>query len=71
MLQRSDIQCVSCVEEKSQLNKLIRCRISGEALYCSFKGGNFAFFENEANWNFIQSLTKLCVKGIFDILKGT
>jgi hypothetical protein len=39
-------------------------------MYCPFKDGNATLFGKEANWNFIQSSTRMCVERAFGILKG-
>ena len=37
---------------------------------CPFKGGKTTLSGKEANGNFIQSLTRMCVERAFGILKG-
>jgi len=61
-----------CIEGKLQPYKLI-----GDAaypvrpwMYCPFKGGKTTLSGKEANWNFIQSSTRMCVERAFGILKG-
>ena len=61
-----------CIEGKFQPYKLI-----GDAaypvrpwMYCPFKGGKTTLCGKEANWNFIQSSTRMCVERAFGILKG-
>ena len=61
-----------CIEGKFQPYKLI-----GDAaypvrpwMYCPFKGGKAALSGKAANWNFIQSSTRMCVERAFGILKG-
>ena len=39
-------------------------------MYCSFKGGKTTLSGKDANWNFIQSSTRICVERAFGILKG-
>ena len=39
-------------------------------MYCPFKDGKITLSENEANWNFIQYLNRMCVERAFGILKG-
>jgi hypothetical protein len=39
-------------------------------MYCPFKGGKTMLSGKEANWNFIQSSTRMCVERAFGILKG-
>ena len=39
-------------------------------MYCPFKGGKTTLSGKEANWNFIQSSTRMCVERAFGILKG-
>jgi hypothetical protein len=39
-------------------------------MYCPFKGGKTTLCGKEANWNFIQSSTRMCVERAFGILKG-
>ena len=62
----------ACIEGKFQPYKLI-----GDAaypvrpwMYCPFKGGKTTLSGKEANWNFIQSSTRMCVERAFGILKG-
>jgi hypothetical protein len=38
-------------------------------MYYPFKGGNTTLSGKEANWNFIQSSTRMCVDRAFGILK--
>ena len=61
-----------CIEGKFQPYKLI-----GDAeypvwpsMYCPFKDGKTTLSRKEANWNFIQSSTRICVERAFGILKG-
>ena len=39
-------------------------------MYRPFKSEKTTLFVNEANWNFIQSSTRMCVERAFGILKG-
>jgi hypothetical protein len=39
-------------------------------MYCPFKDRKTTLSGKEANWNFIQSSTRMCVKRAFGILKG-
>lgn len=62
----------ACIERKYQPYKFV-----GDVaypvrpwMYCPFKGGKIALFGKEANSNFIQSSTRMCVERAFGILKG-
>ena len=39
-------------------------------MYCPFKGRKTTLSGKEANWNFIQSSSMMCVERAFGILKG-
>jgi hypothetical protein len=65
--------CMFCnYEGKFQPYKLIR-NVANPVrpwMYCPFKGGKTMLSGKEANWNFIQSSTRMCVERAFGILKG-
>jgi hypothetical protein len=39
-------------------------------MYCPFKGEKTELSQIQANWNFVQSSTRMCVERAFGILKG-
>ena len=62
----------ACIEGRLHPYKLI-----GDAaypirpwMYCPFKGGKTELSQIQANWNFVQSSTRMCVERAFGILKG-
>ena len=61
-----------CMEGKFQPYKLIRDAAYKVRpwMYCLFKGGKTTISGKDANWNFIQASTRMCVERTFGILKG-
>ena len=60
------------IEGKFQPYKLIEDAVYPvrSCMYCPFKGGKTTLSGQEANWNFSQSSTRMCVERAFGILKG-